>query len=76
MNQGPLPKEIADKFRSGTYSEVVTQQPTTMYRVDGGTAQELGGYWTTAKTEGPVQSILHAAGVSARTRSQAIKVMH
>ncbi|MDI3275899.1 DUF637 domain-containing protein, partial [Pseudomonas sp. AL03] len=46
MNQGPLPKGIADTFRSGTYSEVVTQQPTTLYRVYGGTAQELGGYWT------------------------------
>jgi filamentous hemagglutinin len=33
MNQGLLPKGIADTFRSGTYSEVVTQQPTTLYRV-------------------------------------------
>ena len=58
MNQGPLPKGIADTFRSGTYSEVVTQQPTTLYRVYGGTAQELGGYWTGTKPAGPVQSII------------------
>jgi hypothetical protein len=61
MNQGPLPKAIADTFRSGTYSEVVTQQPTTLYRVYGGTAQELGGYWTTTKPAGPVQSIIDSA---------------
>ncbi|MDD0989713.1 hypothetical protein M5G11_04115, partial [Pseudomonas sp. TNT2022 ID681] len=61
MNQGPLPKGIADTFRSGTYSEVVTQQPTTLYRVYGGTAQELGGYWTSTKPAGPVQSIIDSA---------------
>lgn len=33
MSQGPLPKGVADKFRSGTYSEVVTQQPVTLYCV-------------------------------------------
>ena len=61
MSQGPLPKGIADTFRSGTYSEVVTQQPTTLYRVYGGTAQELGGYWTATKPAGPVQSIVDSA---------------
>jgi len=61
MNQGPLPKGIADTFRSGTYSEVVTEQPTTLYRVYGGTAQELGGYWTATKPAGPVQSIIDSA---------------
>jgi len=60
-NQGPLPKGIVDTFRSGTYSEVVTQQPTTLYRVYGGTAQELGGYWTATKPAGPVQSIVDSA---------------
>jgi hypothetical protein len=61
MNEGPLPKGIADTFRSGTYSEVVTQQPTVLYRVYGGAAQEMGGYWTTAKPSGPVQSIIDSA---------------
>jgi filamentous hemagglutinin len=61
MNQGPLPKGIANTFRSGTYSEVVTQKPTTLYRVYGGTAQELGGYWTATKPAGPVQSIIDSA---------------
>ncbi|MGY4024929.1 DUF637 domain-containing protein [Aeromonas rivuli] len=61
INQGSLPKGIADTFRSGTYSEIVTQQPTTLYRVYGGTAQELGGYWTTTPPSGPVQSIIDSA---------------
>ena len=38
INPGPLPNNIATTFRSGTYSEVVTSEPTYLYRVYGGTA--------------------------------------
>ncbi|WP_287186236.1 hypothetical protein, partial [Paraburkholderia sp.] len=33
LNPGPLSQDIANTFRSGTYTEVVAQQPTTLYRV-------------------------------------------
>ncbi len=61
MNEGPLPKKYADTFRSSTYSEVVTQKPTTLYRTYGGSAGKLGGYWTPTKPSGPVQSIIDSA---------------
>jgi len=61
LNQGPLPASIADTFRSATYAEVVTQKPTTLYRVYGGSAKELGAYWTATKPTGPVQSIIDSA---------------
>ena len=61
LNPGPLTTDFANTFRSGTYTEVVTQQPTTLYRVYGGSAGELGSYWTTTPPAGSVQSIIDSA---------------
>jgi filamentous hemagglutinin len=61
LNPGPLIADFANTFRSGTYSKIVTQQPTTLYRVYGGSASEIGGYWTTIPPTGPVQSIIDYA---------------
>lgn len=61
MNKGPLPDAVANTFRSGTYTEVVTQGETTLYRVYGGKAGELGSYWTTTKPQGPLQSTIDSA---------------
>jgi filamentous hemagglutinin len=58
---GPLPLPIANTFRSGTYAETVTTEPTVLYRVYGGTGNQLGGYWTTTPPSGPVQSIIDSA---------------
>jgi hypothetical protein len=61
MNPGPLlPREVSS-FRSGTYTEMVAQQPTMLYRVYGGTANQIGGYWTLIPPYGPVQSIIDSA---------------
>lgn len=62
-NPGPLADkpDLMSTFRSGSYSVVTTTRPTTLYRVYGGTAGELGTYWTTVKPSGPVQSILDSA---------------
>ncbi|EJN00284.1 hypothetical protein PMI40_03618 [Herbaspirillum sp. YR522] len=60
-NPGPLPPSIASTFRSGTYAETVTTEPTALYRVYGGAADQLGGYWTTTAPSGPVQSIIDSA---------------
>ena len=46
MNEGPLDSEIANSFRSGTYTEIASQEETTLYRGYGGKAGELGSYWT------------------------------
>ncbi|WP_433696387.1 filamentous hemagglutinin N-terminal domain-containing protein [Paraburkholderia phenoliruptrix] len=61
LNPGPLSQDIANTFRSGTYSEMVAQQPTTLYRVYGGSAGQMGGYWTQTPSAGPVQSIIDSA---------------
>lgn len=58
---GPLPPPIAKTFRSGTYAETVTTEPTVLYRAYGGTAHQMGGYWTTTPPAGPVQSIVDSA---------------
>jgi filamentous hemagglutinin len=61
MNPGPLSSETANTFRSGTYTEMVAQQPTTLYRGYGGTADQMGGYWTPTPPAGPVQSTIDSA---------------
>jgi hypothetical protein len=61
LNQGPLPLDVANTFRSGSYSEIVTREPVVLYRVYGGAAGELGQYWTTVTPTGPVQSIVDSA---------------
>ena len=61
INQGPLPNDVANTFRSGTYNEVLAQGDTTLYRVYGGKAGEIGSYWTTTPPQGPVQSMIDSA---------------
>ncbi len=61
LKEGPLPAKIANTFRSGAYYEVLTTQPTKLYRVYGGSAGEIGAYWTRTKPLGPVQSISDSA---------------
>lgn len=61
LNPGPLTIDLANTFRSGTYAEVITQKPTVLYRVYGGSAGELGAYWTATQPVGPVQSIIDSA---------------
>ncbi len=58
---GPLGAQVAATFRGGTYTQTVTNEPTTLYRVYGGNARELGPYWTRTMPTGPVQSIVDTA---------------
>jgi uncharacterized Zn-binding protein involved in type VI secretion len=58
---GPLGPKVAGTFRSGTYTEIVTKEPTTLYRVWGGKSGEIGPYWTKTAPSGPVQSIVDSA---------------
>ena len=61
LNKGPLDDVATASFRSGTYVEKVSTAPMTLYRVYGGTAGELGPYWTTTKPTGSLQSIFDSA---------------
>jgi filamentous hemagglutinin len=48
-------------FRGGSYTEMVTSETTTLYRVHGGAAGELGSYWTRTAPTGPLQSRIDGA---------------
>ncbi|WP_152095661.1 hemagglutinin repeat-containing protein [Rhizobium dioscoreae] len=61
LNKGPLPNDIALTFRSATYHEVITTQPTTLYRVIGDNGNPAGGYWSRTKPAGPLQSVIDSA---------------
>ncbi len=58
---GPLGPKIANTFRSGTYTQRTTTEPTTLYRVWGGKAGELGPYWTSTPPAGPYQAMVDSA---------------
>lgn len=55
-NPGPLDDAIAATFRSGSYSEVVLDEATTLYRVYGGEVGQLGSYWSRTAPTGPMQA--------------------
>jgi filamentous hemagglutinin len=61
INPGPLSDTVANSFRSGTYTEVITTEPTILYRVYGGKAGEIGEYWTATKPTGTLQSKIDSA---------------
>jgi RHS repeat-associated protein len=61
MNEGPLPEKVAENFRSSSYNAVTSDAPTTLYRVYGGSAEQIGGYWTRVKPSGPLQSVIDSA---------------
>jgi hypothetical protein len=58
---GPLGEKVGSTFRSGTYTELTTTEPTTLYRVWGGKSAEIGPYWTRTPPSGPVQSVIDSA---------------
>jgi RHS repeat-associated protein len=61
---GPLGKQVAATFRSASYTESVTSEATTFYRVYGGKAGELGSYWTRTPPTGRLQSQIDSALLS------------
>lgn len=61
MNPGPLPDEVASTFRSSSYTMSGLSEATTLYRVYGGKAGQLGSYWSRVKPSGPLQAQLDSA---------------
>ncbi|GFM38036.1 hypothetical protein [Desulfovibrio psychrotolerans] len=58
---GPLGEKVASTFRGASYTELTTTETTTLYRVWGGSAKEIGPYWTRTPPAGPVQSTIDSA---------------
>ena len=66
QDAGPLgdpndPRSPASTFRSGTYTEKVTDDDTYFYRDYGGTASATGRFWTPEPSSGPMQSQMDSA---------------
>lgn len=68
IKHGPLSKvptdsgnTVADTFRSSSYFETVTEEPTKLYRVFDENTSELSAYYSRVKPSGPGQATLDAA---------------
>ncbi len=61
LRKGPLPANIVQTFRSGTYRQVVSDGNTILYRVYGGNAGKFGPFWTKTPPSGPLQSMIDYA---------------
>lgn len=60
-NPGPLPNTVVNNFRGSSYTQITVSEPVTLYRVSGGSAGEMGQYWTTIRPSGPLQAQIDLA---------------
>jgi hypothetical protein len=58
---GPLGEQVANTFRGGSYTQTVLNGETTLYRSYGGSAGQLGSYWTRTAPTGPLQATMDSA---------------
>jgi hypothetical protein len=58
---GPLGSDIAKTFSGASYTEKITDDTITLYRVYGGKSPELGSYWTSTPPAGALQSRMDSA---------------
>lgn len=59
--EGRLPERVASTFRGGSYSQITLGADTTLYRVYGGSAVEVGSFWSRTAPSGPLQSTIDLA---------------
>lgn len=55
---GPLTEQDANNFTGSSFTETVLDQPLTLYRGWGGSADQFGPWWTTTPPAGPLQQEL------------------
>ena len=60
-NPGPLNEKVANTFNGATYTKRILTEDTVMYRVHGGTANEVGSYMSVTPQNGGLQSQLDLA---------------
>ena len=61
LNAGPLAADVANTFRSGTYTANTLSSDTILYRVTSESGNPLGSYWTSVAPKGPLQSVIDSA---------------
>ncbi|MFT4042572.1 MAG: RHS repeat-associated core domain-containing protein [Gordonia sp. (in: high G+C Gram-positive bacteria)] len=58
---GPSPKNLAETFRGGSYTEKVTQRPIMLYRAYTEGKNPLGNFWSRSVPTGPIQARIDSA---------------
>ena len=58
---GPLGESVASTFKDGSYTQMVLDEETILYRAYGGEAGPLGSYWTRIPPAGPLLSTIDLA---------------
>ncbi len=61
LDVGPLPAAIANTFRGGSYTATTLGDAMTLYRAYGGTAGQLGSFWTRTAPAGSLQATIDLA---------------
>jgi hypothetical protein len=75
LNPGPLEGNVADNFRSSSYTTRKLSQPKDLWRAYGGKSRKLGAYWTDIPPTGPLQTSMDSA-INPSFGSTASKVVH
>ncbi|WP_203322590.1 hypothetical protein [Pseudoxanthomonas beigongshangi] len=61
INPGPLSRDVANTFRSASYTARTLESNTTLYRVISDKGNPAGSFWTSIKPQGPLQSVIDSA---------------
>jgi hypothetical protein len=61
INSGPLAEDIANTFRSGTYTSRILDGDEIFYRVISEGGDPAGRFWTASEPSGPLQSVIDSA---------------
>jgi hypothetical protein len=72
--QGPLPPNVANNFRGGNYTQTVTQGEITLFRVYGGTAKQMGPWWSRSQPSGPLQVKMDMALPPGNTAQNLVRI--
>ncbi len=60
-NRGPLEADVANSFRSSSYTSRKLAQPKELWRVYSNPKMKLGAYWSDVPPSGPVQATVDSA---------------
>lgn len=72
--EGPLPAQVANTFRGGSYSQVTLQSETTLYRVYGGTSGQMSTWWSRTRPAGPLQAQMDLALPAGNTAQSLVAI--
>jgi hypothetical protein len=75
LNPGPLETDVAETFRSASYTARRLAQPKDLWRAYSVKKRKLGAYWTDIQPRGPLQTSIDSA-LHPSFKNAATKVVH